>query len=108
MGMTRTLEQFESEWYELKTSGQLPADVGQVPDTYVHTRVLEDEVAILRREVEEAKVCEGRSPHLWSPYQLGGHRFQEVGRLGPHLLDCLYASPRLRSITCSWDPCVRE
>ena len=60
MGMTKSLEQFESEWYELKTAGALPADVGAVPDTYIHTRVLEDEVSILRREVEEAKVIEAQ------------------------------------------------
>lgn len=56
MGMLRSLEQFESEWYELKAKGQLPADVGQVPDAYMHTRVLEDEVAMLRRELNDAKV----------------------------------------------------
>ena len=70
--MMRTLEQFESEWYELKASGQLPADVGQVPDSYVHTRVLEDEVAILRREVTEAKVgssCRWRYEH-WAPQKI--------------------------------------
>mmetsp|Transcript_21956 Transcript_21956/g.60940 ORF Transcript_21956/g.60940 Transcript_21956/m.60940 type:complete len:573 (+) Transcript_21956:173-1891(+) len=69
MGMMRTLEQFESEWYELKAAGQLPADVGQVPDSYIHTRVLEDEVAILRQEVTEAKSIASKAHETWDRFR---------------------------------------
>uniref|UniRef100_A0A061RL41 Central pair associated wd-repeat protein n=1 Tax=Tetraselmis sp. GSL018 TaxID=582737 RepID=A0A061RL41_9CHLO len=69
MGMTRTLEQFETEWYELKAAGQLPSDVGQVPDSYTHTRVLEDEVAALRREVASAKGLASRAHETWDRFR---------------------------------------
>eukprot|EP00873_Tetraselmis_striata_P037643 jgi/Tetstr1/457907/TSEL_044425.t1 len=69
MGMLRSLEQFESEWYELKAKGQLPADVGQVPDAYMHTRVLEDEVAMLRRELNDAKVLAGKAHATWDKFR---------------------------------------
>jgi hypothetical protein len=69
MGMLRTLEQFESEWYELKAKGQLPADVGEVPDAYMHTRVLEDEVAMLRREVGDAKVLAAKAHETWDKFR---------------------------------------
>ena len=39
MGLTRTAEVFESEWYELKATGRLEGANTAVPDVYLHNNV---------------------------------------------------------------------
>ena len=46
-GMMRTLEGFETEWYELAATGQLkPEDVEPVPDLYLRNQELDDLVKV--------------------------------------------------------------
>jgi hypothetical protein len=43
MGMTSTLDCFETEWYELAATGQLKSeDVSAVPDVYLRNQELDD------------------------------------------------------------------
>jgi len=43
MGMTSTLDCFETEWYELAATGQLKSeDVSTVPDVYLRNQELDD------------------------------------------------------------------
>ncbi len=39
MGMSRTGEAFEAEWYELKATGKLAGAVSSVPDMYLRNAV---------------------------------------------------------------------
>lgn len=56
MGMTRTLDCFQTEWYELLQKGLLnEEDVRVVPDIYVKNQQLDDIVSHLRQEVNKFK-----------------------------------------------------
>ncbi|KAL9966119.1 hypothetical protein ACROYT_G024139 [Oculina patagonica] len=56
MGMTRTLDCFQTEWYELLQEGMLnEEDVRVVPDIYVKNQQLDDLVTHLRQEVNKFK-----------------------------------------------------
>jgi sperm-associated antigen 16 protein len=39
MGLNRTSEVFEGEWYELKATGKLSNETMPVPDVYLHNAV---------------------------------------------------------------------
>mgnify|MGYP003311017423 CR=1 FL=1 len=52
MGLTGTLEKFETEWYEMEATGKLnKEDMGAVPDVYNYNQELNDQCVALRREV---------------------------------------------------------
>eukprot|EP01135_Chromosphaera_perkinsii_P010155 Nk52_evm21s2039 gene=Nk52_evmTU21s2039 len=52
MKMDRTLDCFQTEWYELKHKNQIEMeDVGNVPDIYQHNQQLDAMVKSLRREL---------------------------------------------------------
>uniref|UniRef100_H3B6C1 Sperm associated antigen 16 n=2 Tax=Latimeria chalumnae TaxID=7897 RepID=H3B6C1_LATCH len=56
MGMTRTLDCFQTEWYELIQKGLLNhEDVAFVPDVYVHNQLLGNEIKSLRKELDSYK-----------------------------------------------------
>lgn len=56
-GMKKTLESFQTEWYELKAQGTL--DVGQmpkIPPVYQQNQQLSDKLAVLQEELDEARI----------------------------------------------------
>lgn len=54
MGLSRTLDCFQTEWYELQQKGLLRAeDVGVVPDAYTKNQELNEEVKRLQNEVKK-------------------------------------------------------
>ncbi|XP_041372163.1 sperm-associated antigen 16 protein-like isoform X2 [Gigantopelta aegis] len=54
MGMTRSLDCFQTEWYELQQKGLLhEEDVGIVPEVYTRNQDLDMEVKFLKKEVEK-------------------------------------------------------
>lgn len=56
MGMERTLDCFQTEWYELQQRGFLhEEDVGVVPDIYTRNQNLDSEIKFLKAEVEKYK-----------------------------------------------------
>ncbi|XP_066045409.1 sperm-associated antigen 16 protein-like [Chamaea fasciata] len=56
LGMSRTLDCFQTEWYELIERGVLAAgDAGLVPDVYTHNQQLETEILSLKKELEDCK-----------------------------------------------------
>ncbi|XP_013086434.2 sperm-associated antigen 16 protein-like isoform X1 [Biomphalaria glabrata] len=56
MGMWRTLDSFQTEWYELQERGQLKyADIGIVPDVYTRNQELENEIEFQQKEVIKYK-----------------------------------------------------
>ncbi|XP_033864710.3 sperm-associated antigen 16 protein-like [Acipenser ruthenus] len=51
MGMSKTLDCFQTEWYEMTYRGLLNAEqVGFVPDVYSHNQHLENEIKSLKKE----------------------------------------------------------
>lgn len=67
MGLSRTCEAFEAEWYELKATGRL--DNSKVPDVYMRNAELEDEVAGLRHELADAKTIASRASATWDKFR---------------------------------------
>ncbi|EDV20978.1 uncharacterized protein TRIADDRAFT_31080, partial [Trichoplax adhaerens] len=58
MGLTRTLDCFQTEWYELMQKGQLnPEDVSVVPDIYTKNDLLDQDIKVLHGEVEKFKTA---------------------------------------------------
>ncbi|GFR41830.1 hypothetical protein Agub_g2605 [Astrephomene gubernaculifera] len=68
MGLSRTCECFEAEWYELKAIGRLDNNT-TVPDVYLRNAELEDEVAGLRRELAEARSIASRASSTWDKFR---------------------------------------
>jgi len=53
--MTRTLEVFQAEWYELTAKGKLKQeDIAPVPDVYLKNQELRETVSTMRSELEKA------------------------------------------------------
>ncbi|XP_062867884.1 sperm-associated antigen 16 protein [Trichomycterus rosablanca] len=53
MGMIRTLDCFQTEWFEMLQKGTLKTDlVGLVPDTYTHNQLLDNQLKNAHRERE--------------------------------------------------------
>jgi len=62
LGMPKTLETFQAEWYELQTKGKLKQeDFSPVPDVYIRNQELREEVASLCNEKESAKLGEAKA-----------------------------------------------
>ncbi|XP_032920114.1 sperm-associated antigen 16 protein isoform X2 [Catharus ustulatus] len=56
LGMSRTLDCFQTEWYELIERGMLTVeDAGLVPDVYTRNQQLETENLILKKDLENYK-----------------------------------------------------
>ncbi|KAB0405007.1 hypothetical protein E2I00_013538, partial [Balaenoptera physalus] len=56
MGMTRTLDCFQSEWYELIQKGVTELrGGGHVPDVYTQNMLLENENKILKKDLKHYK-----------------------------------------------------
>jgi len=56
MNLTKTLESFQAEWYELTQKGELTEeDVGVVPDIYLRNQQMDDNVKYLRTELDKAR-----------------------------------------------------
>lgn len=53
--MTKSLEIFQSEWYELKAKGKEIIDDGEFRDMYRLNEALTEEMAKLRLECDAAK-----------------------------------------------------
>ncbi|XP_048340807.1 sperm-associated antigen 16 protein [Sphaerodactylus townsendi] len=62
MGMNRTLDCFQTEWYELMQRGILePKDIGLVPDAYTCNQHLERENKCLKKELENYQLVANRA-----------------------------------------------
>ncbi|XP_012935784.1 sperm-associated antigen 16 protein [Aplysia californica] len=56
MGLGRTLDCFQTEWYELQEKGLLKYnEIGTVPDVYTRNQEMENEIEFLRKEASKYK-----------------------------------------------------
>jgi WD40 repeat protein len=69
-GMNRSLDCFNTEWYEMKSTGALPPDdLQRIPDAYAQNHLLEEEVARLRTELVHAREIAGRAQATWDKFR---------------------------------------
>lgn len=68
MGLSRTCEAFEAEWYELKATGRLEGD-SAVPDVYIRNAELEEEVAGLKKELGDARAIAAKASATWDRFR---------------------------------------
>lgn len=109
-GMRRSLDTFNTEWYELKSKGALPDDdVLSVPDIYAQHERLSDAVSRLRVELGHAQEIAGKAQAQWERLrrERDFHRMhhkrvvQEKNRL-------IVDMKRLKSHFDGFEPTVRE
>lgn len=56
-GMKKTLEQFQTEWFELKAMGELnTSKLPPIPYIYQRNQELSDQLAELQEELDEARI----------------------------------------------------
>uniref|UniRef100_A0A8D2LYH4 Sperm-associated antigen 16 protein n=1 Tax=Varanus komodoensis TaxID=61221 RepID=A0A8D2LYH4_VARKO len=110
MGMNRTLDCFQTEWYELMQRGMLePKDVGFVPDAYTCNQQLERENKRLRKEMENYKFAANKAKEavLKMQKERDFHRMhhkrvvQEKNRL-------INDIKRLKTHYASYEPMLRQ
>ncbi|XP_067404811.1 sperm-associated antigen 16 protein isoform X3 [Emydura macquarii macquarii] len=121
MGMARTLDCFQTEWYELMQKGAIERkDIGFVPDMYTYNQHLEMENRRLKKELENYKLAASKAKEALQKIQKERdfHRMhhkrvvQEKNRLISDIkrLKAHYASyePMLRQLTEKYQTTLRQ
>merc|ERR1719159_900572 len=68
--MRRSLDCFQTEWYDLQTSGRLQSeDVQVLPDLYLQNRGLAEEVSLLRQELDRARQVADKAKATWDKFR---------------------------------------
>mmetsp|Transcript_42509 Transcript_42509/g.74601 ORF Transcript_42509/g.74601 Transcript_42509/m.74601 type:complete len:587 (-) Transcript_42509:162-1922(-) len=69
-GMRRSLDSFQTEWYELQQSGKFKdSELQIVPDIYTRNQSLYEEVVLLRQELEKARVVATKAKQTWDKFR---------------------------------------
>eukprot|EP00928_Gymnodinium_smaydae_P047253 TRINITY_DN31522_c0_g1_i1.p1 TRINITY_DN31522_c0_g1~~TRINITY_DN31522_c0_g1_i1.p1 ORF type:complete len:627 (+),score=127.17 TRINITY_DN31522_c0_g1_i1:232-1881(+) len=69
-GMKRSLEAFQSEWYELQQSGKFKdSEATIVPDIYTRTQGLCDELMFIRQELDKARQVARKAKESWDKFR---------------------------------------
>ncbi len=109
-GLRRSLETFNSEWYELQSKGKLPAELsGAVPDIYLRNEELDQQARALREQVDKMREVATRAQSTWDKFrkERDFHRMhhkrtaQEKEKLTKDL-------KRLRNHLRSYEPTIEE
>ena len=70
MGMSKTLEMFETEWYELASTGRLAREeMGAVPDVYMRNMELDDSLKQLQAQLENARGVAAKATSTWDKFR---------------------------------------
>lgn len=70
MKMTRTMDCFQTEWYEKATAGELtPEDLSVVADVYQRNQELDNQVKALRAELDKAKEIAHKARSTWDKFR---------------------------------------
>jgi sperm-associated antigen 16 protein len=68
--MKRTLDEFNTEWYEKQAKGQLKEeDIGVVPDIYLRNLELDEQVKSYQQEVEKMKSIADKAQGTWDKFR---------------------------------------
>ena len=108
MGLSRTSEAFESEWYELKAMGKLEGNL-LVPDIYQRNADLEEEIAALRRELNGAKSIASQATATWDKFrkERDFHRMHHK-RVAQEKNKLLLDIKRLKDHFAKYEPTILE
>jgi sperm-associated antigen 16 protein len=69
-GMKRTLDSFNSEWYEMHSKGRLPAEISSaVPDIYLRNDELDQQARVLREQVDKMRQVASRAQATWDKFR---------------------------------------
>lgn len=69
-GMKKTLDTFNSEWYELQSKGRIPAELSEnVPDIYLRNEDLDQQARGLREQVEKMREVAARAQSTWDKFR---------------------------------------
>ncbi|RYG68858.1 hypothetical protein EON64_04170, partial [archaeon] len=109
-GMKRTLDQFNTEWYELQSKGKLPAELSiPVPDIYLRNEDLDQQARKLREEVEKMREIASKAQATWDKFrkERDFHRMhhQRVVQEKAKLVDDIR---RLKNHMRSYEPAIEE
>jgi len=110
MGMQKTLETFEAEWYELAARGQLNReDIGAVPDIYTRNQELDDALKHLRVELHDAKAVAGKATGVWDKFrkERDFHRMHHK-RVSQEKNKLINDIKRLRKHYSQYEPTIKE
>ena len=85
LGMNKTLDTFQAEWYELQAKGKLKSeDIAPVPDVYLRNQELREQVASMRAELEKAQFTAEKAKATWDKlrkerdfHRMHHHRVQQ-------------------------------
>jgi len=70
MKLGRTLDAFQTEWFELAHKGQLSQDdVGAVPDIYLRNQQLDDQLKTIMSDMIEAKEVAAKARGTWDKFR---------------------------------------
>lgn len=70
LSMSRTLDAFNTEWYELQSKGKLtPEDVAVVPDIYLRNQALDEQVRELRAHVSKMEAVASKAKGTWDAFR---------------------------------------
>lgn len=70
VGMARTLDEFNHEWYEFLAKGKLKEDdVSVVPDIYLRNQALDDQVKELRTQLDETRKVTAAAKGTWDKFR---------------------------------------
>lgn len=109
-GMTRSLDTFNTEWYELESKGKLPPELSSaVPDIYLRNDDLEMQTRSLREQVEKMRQVATKAQTTWDKFrkERDFHRMhhKRVCQEKNKLLDDI---KRLRNHLRSYEPMIEE
>jgi len=110
MGLTSTLEKFETEWYELAASGKLKReDLGAVPDVYLYNQELNDSVTMLRHELDAARAIATKATSTWDKFrkERDFHRMHHK-RVAQEKNKLVTDLKRLRKHYSQYEPTIKE
>mmetsp|Transcript_16385 Transcript_16385/g.33730 ORF Transcript_16385/g.33730 Transcript_16385/m.33730 type:complete len:580 (-) Transcript_16385:8-1747(-) len=70
VGMERTLDCFNTEWYELQSKGKLGEEyTNPVPDIYLRNQELDEQVVTMRKEMEKMKAIAEKARGTWDNFR---------------------------------------
>ena len=110
MGLTATLEKFETEWYELEATGRLnKEDMGVVPDVYNYNQELNEQCNALRAEVNAQKAVVAKATATWEKFRKERdlHRMHHK-RIGQEKNKLLGDIKKLKKHYAQYEPTIKE
>jgi uncharacterized small protein (DUF1192 family) len=70
MGMERSLDTFNTEWYEMQSQGKFKKeDMSIVPDIYLRNQELDQQVTNLRKEIARLQQIAEKAQGTWDKFR---------------------------------------